>query len=158
MYTFRKVERCLTGWICFVEVILNKKCRDYDTKIYLLFLPLFFKLTPFLLLQVMMMVLPLLIIVLLPKVVNTNDPEMRKVRSPAKPLRFPWEILSGQWVHHAVSLDRIGYLLTSSVRVCYSALDSARKEFLMSLVKGRSCPCLVLYMWNVREIDLVFDF
>lgn len=27
----------------------------------------------------MMMVLPLLIIVLLPKVVNTNDPEMRKV-------------------------------------------------------------------------------
>lgn len=32
-----------------------------------------------LLLQVMMMVLPLLIIVLLPKVVNTNDPEMRKV-------------------------------------------------------------------------------
>lgn len=30
-------------------------------------------------LQVMMMVLPLLIIVLLPKVVNTNDPEMRKV-------------------------------------------------------------------------------
>ncbi len=34
------------------------------------------------LLQVMMMVLPLLIIVLLPKVVNTNDPEMRKVRNP----------------------------------------------------------------------------
>lgn len=34
------------------------------------------------LLQVMMMVLPLLIIVLLPKVVNTNDPEMRKVRTP----------------------------------------------------------------------------
>lgn len=34
-----------------------------------------------LLLQVMMMVLPLLIIVLLPKVVNTNDPEMRKVCS-----------------------------------------------------------------------------
>lgn len=34
-----------------------------------------------LLLQVMMMVLPLLIIVLLPKVVNTNDPEMRKVGS-----------------------------------------------------------------------------
>lgn len=32
-----------------------------------------------LVLQVMMMVLPLLIIVLLPKVVNTNDPEMRKV-------------------------------------------------------------------------------
>lgn len=32
-------------------------------------------------LQVMMMVLPLLIIVLLPKVVNTNDPEMRKVSS-----------------------------------------------------------------------------
>lgn len=31
--------------------------------------------------QVMMMVLPLLIIVLLPKVVNTNDPEMRKVRT-----------------------------------------------------------------------------
>ena len=30
--------------------------------------------------QVMMMVLPLLIIVLLPKVVNTNDPEMRKVK------------------------------------------------------------------------------
>lgn len=29
--------------------------------------------------QVMMMVLPLLIIVLLPKVVNTNDPEMRRV-------------------------------------------------------------------------------
>lgn len=29
----------------------------------------------------MMMVLPLLIIVLLPKVVNTNDPEMRKVRT-----------------------------------------------------------------------------
>jgi hypothetical protein len=28
----------------------------------------------------MMMVLPLLIIVLLPKVVNTNDPEMRKVK------------------------------------------------------------------------------
>lgn len=35
-----------------------------------------------LLLQVMMMVLPLLIIVLLPKVVNTNDPEMRKVGNP----------------------------------------------------------------------------
>lgn len=35
-----------------------------------------------LLLQVMMMVLPLLIIVLLPKVVNTNDPEMRKVSNP----------------------------------------------------------------------------
>lgn len=34
-----------------------------------------------LLLQVMMMVLPLLIIVLLPKVVNTNDPEMRKVNN-----------------------------------------------------------------------------
>lgn len=34
-----------------------------------------------LVLQVMMMVLPLLIIVLLPKVVNTNDPEMRKVSS-----------------------------------------------------------------------------
>lgn len=33
-----------------------------------------------LVLQVMMMVLPLLIIVLLPKVVNTNDPEMRKVQ------------------------------------------------------------------------------
>lgn len=30
----------------------------------------------------MMMVLPLLIIVLLPKVVNTNDPEMRKVGNP----------------------------------------------------------------------------
>lgn len=29
-----------------------------------------------------MMVLPLLIIVLLPKVVNTNDPEMRKVSDP----------------------------------------------------------------------------
>lgn len=28
----------------------------------------------------MMMVLPLLIIVLLPKVLNTNDPEMRKVK------------------------------------------------------------------------------
>lgn len=35
----------------------------------------------YLVLQVMMMVLPLLIIVLLPKVVNTNDPEMRKVRN-----------------------------------------------------------------------------
>lgn len=34
--------------------------------------------------QVMMMVLPLLIIVLLPKVVNTNDPEMRKVSNPYK--------------------------------------------------------------------------
>lgn len=39
-----------------------------------------------LLLQVMMMVLPLLIIVLLPKVVNTNDPEMRKVNHTFKSL------------------------------------------------------------------------
>lgn len=31
-----------------------------------------------------MMVLPLLIIVLLPKVVNTNDPEMRKVNEKKK--------------------------------------------------------------------------
>lgn len=30
--------------------------------------------------QVMMMVLPLLIFVLLPKVVNTSDPDMRRVR------------------------------------------------------------------------------
>lgn len=35
----------------------------------------------------MMMVLPLLIIVLLPKVVNTNDPEMRKVGS-----CYYWEV------------------------------------------------------------------
>jgi hypothetical protein len=37
------------------------------------------KVSNFFLLQVMMMVLPLLIFVLLPKVVNTSDPDMRRV-------------------------------------------------------------------------------
>lgn len=36
--------------------------------------------------QVMMMILPLLIFVLLPKVVNTSDPDMRRVRGHCLPV------------------------------------------------------------------------
>lgn len=57
-----------------------------------------------------MMVLPLLIIVLLPKVVNTNDPEMRKVKT-------SWSTL-----HHAVqSVDP--FVTLTSLHVCFSSQE-----------------------------------
>ena len=67
-YFFKLAQNCLEGINMFKRsnvFIWARKDSQKDS----------------LVLQVMMMVLPLLIIVLLPKVVNTNDPEMRKVSS-----------------------------------------------------------------------------
>lgn len=72
----------------------------------------------FFLLQVMMMVLPLLIFVLLPKVVNTSDPDMRRVswlpsyRLLSHVVSFKMAFQAGVYVH--VCMVCVLYVLTDT--------------------------------------------
>lgn len=97
-------------------------------------------------LQVMMMVLPLLIIVLLPKVVNTNDPEMRKVN---KKTDVPFE--SQRSISHGFRLKVWKWLLLMQHNLCRHYYFPGKLCLQVCLLEYTSVS-LVEVLWIIKSV------